>query len=234
MAIESDDITWFDEDDFLGTETSFPSGSVWRLESKIHEHSYYEEQSECEALGIHSEARGVFSCSKVSGNGPPTAVIKMRLQIPWWRTATKKPEVRAKQATSETPRAFSSEIEALSHLTKSGCSSYKLSILMEKLPGSDPGDSLFSGQMPRDERDSLRKAFKEAWLETVRCGVIHGDGSINNLLWDSESERCYLVDWEYWRLSKDTTCWEDRLYIRWNLAQDGPSHNLFDMSDWQL
>ncbi|RAH71409.1 uncharacterized protein BO66DRAFT_390964 [Aspergillus aculeatinus CBS 121060] len=185
MAIESDDITWFDEDDLLGTEMSFPSGSAWRLESKIYEHSYYEEQSECEALEIHSEARGVFSCSKVSGSGPPTAVIEIRQQIPWWKTATKRPETRAKQASSEIPRAFSSEIEALSHLMKAGCSStpsllswkkeqqaidewvpggYKLSILMERLPGSNPGDSLFSGQMPRDERDSLRKAFKAAWL----------------------------------------------------------------------
>lgn len=50
------------------------------MESEIYEHIYYEEQSECEALGIHSEARGVFSCSKVPGSGPPTAVIKIRQQ----------------------------------------------------------------------------------------------------------------------------------------------------------
>ncbi|PYH86096.1 hypothetical protein BO82DRAFT_115851 [Aspergillus uvarum CBS 121591] len=82
MAIKSDDITWFIENDFLGTETPFPSGSVWRLESKINEHSYYEERSECEALAIQSEARGVFSYSTVSGSGPPTAVIKRRLHTP--------------------------------------------------------------------------------------------------------------------------------------------------------
>ncbi|GIJ99439.1 hypothetical protein Aspvir_001571 [Aspergillus viridinutans] len=185
MTIESDDIIWFDDDEYIGAEISFPSGSVWKLSSKIREHDYYEAQADCELFGIQSEARGVFVCSKVSGNGPPTAVIKIRLQIPWFKTARKRPEVRAEQATLEFPSSWNSEIEALSHLTKARCSStpslfawkadtqthnewvpggYKLSILMEKLPGSDPSDLFITSQMPLVERDRLRMAFKAAWL----------------------------------------------------------------------
>jgi hypothetical protein len=106
-------------------------------------------------------------------------------RIPWFKTARKTPEVRAELATSEFPSTWNSEIEALSHLTKARCSSspsllawkadkqsydewvpggYKLSISMEKLPGSDPSESFFSSQMPLVERDCLRMAFKAAWL----------------------------------------------------------------------
>ncbi|KAJ5131581.1 uncharacterized protein N7515_007620 [Penicillium bovifimosum] len=80
MTIESDDITWFDEDEYIGAEVLFPSDSVWRIGTKIREHSYYETQRDCEELGIQSEARGVFVCSNVSGDGPCTAIIKIRLQ----------------------------------------------------------------------------------------------------------------------------------------------------------
>ena len=198
-------MTWFDDDEYIGTEVSFPSGSVWRIDMKIREHGYYETQMDCEELDIQSEARGVFICSKVSGHGPSTAIVKIRLQsvfpntygiherymltliarIPWFKTASKRPDVRAKQAVREMPSSFNREIEALCHLTKKQCSStpklfswkadeqtdkewvpggYKLSILMEKLPGSDPSDLFLTGQMPIHERNSLRKAFKEAWL----------------------------------------------------------------------
>jgi hypothetical protein len=44
----------------------------------------------------------------------------------------------------------------------------------------------------------------------------------------------YLVDWEHWHFADGKTAWEDRFYISWNLAQEGPSHNLFDMSDRRL
>lgn len=80
MIIELDDITWFDEDEYIGTEVAFPSGSVGRIDTKIREHSYCETQRDCEELGIQSEARGVFICSNVSGPGPATAIIKIRLQ----------------------------------------------------------------------------------------------------------------------------------------------------------
>ena len=80
MITQSDEIVWFDEDEYIGTDVSFSSGSVWKLKSKIREHSYYETQTDCEELDIQSEARGAFVCSKVSGDGPPTAIIKIRLQ----------------------------------------------------------------------------------------------------------------------------------------------------------
>lgn len=80
MIIEPD-IIWFEEDEYIGAKLSFPSGSAWRLDSKIREHGYYETRADVEEMGIHSAARGVFFCSKISGDGPSTAVIKIRLQL---------------------------------------------------------------------------------------------------------------------------------------------------------
>lgn len=91
----------------------------------------------------------------------------------------------ARQAISKTPGGFLSEIIALGNLTRARCSSspsllawkkdkqdhdewvtggYKLSILMEDLPGSDPSDMFITGRTSLEEQDCLRKAFKEAWL----------------------------------------------------------------------
>jgi hypothetical protein len=89
------------------------------------------------------------------------------------------------------------------------------------------------------------------YSETVRCGILHADGAIRNLVWDKEADKwwvplrtssrqisnsvaSYLVDWEHWHFADEKTAWEDRFYISWNLAREGPSHNLFDMSDWRL
>ena len=112
-------------------------------------------------------------------------MLTFMARIPWFKTVMKRPDIRAQQAIIDSPPSFNSEIEALSFLTKTRCSStpfllswkeekqtynewvpggYKLSILMEKLPGSDPSGLFFSGEMCRHERDCLRKAFKEAWL----------------------------------------------------------------------
>lgn len=106
-------------------------------------------------------------------------------RIPWFKTATKRPDIRAKQAIRQIPSSFNREIEALHHLTQQQCSStpglfpwkadeqtdkewvpggYKLSILMERLPGFDPSDSFLTGQMSIQERHCLREAFKAAWL----------------------------------------------------------------------
>lgn len=80
VEYESDDIIWFDADEYIGAEVSFLSGSAWKPSSRIREYAYYEAQADCEDFDIQSEARGLLVCFKVSGSGPPTAVIKFRLQ----------------------------------------------------------------------------------------------------------------------------------------------------------
>ena len=80
MPTRQSHITWFDENDWIDKVVAFPSGSTWRVDSKIREHEYYQTQFDVEQLGVQSEARGTFICSKLSGDGPPSGVLKFRLQ----------------------------------------------------------------------------------------------------------------------------------------------------------
>lgn len=113
--------------------------------------------------------------------------LKSNSRIPDYSEATYLANICPEQAV-EAPHNFSSEIEALSLLTKAGCSctpslydwkkdkqtdqepvpgGYKLFILMELLPGIMPEDLFFSEDSEdgaREERDELRSAFKKSWL----------------------------------------------------------------------
>ncbi|KAL5342195.1 hypothetical protein BJX70DRAFT_410871 [Aspergillus crustosus] len=251
--IRDSGIDWFDDDDYVGAKFSFPSGSVWKIDSKISEHEYYETQADVEECGIDCEARGSFLCSNVSGPGPSTAVIKIRLQIPWWKTAYKKPAVRARQARSGPTFSFQREIEALDLLEKARCScvpyllgskeeeqtqeewvpgGYKLILLMKQVPGHDPSKTW--NKMPRAERDDLRAAFKESWLETMSCGMQHMDPSLNNLIWDKEGNKCYLIDWERWSAPLEDGIWKNTLFLRWNLAHRMGSRDRENMATWTM
>ncbi|PYI02598.1 hypothetical protein BO78DRAFT_351264 [Aspergillus sclerotiicarbonarius CBS 121057] len=253
MIIPSN-ITWFDDDDYIGLELAFPKGSTWKLDKKIQEHEDIYGQTDHEEGGIISEARAAFIGSKVSGEGPSTAVIKIHMQIPWWGSAGKKPSIRAKQAISDTPSRGEMEVEALSTLTTAGCSSapslidwmqreqtqdqwvpggYIHFVVMEMVPGVDV--SSVWNRMERDERDELRAAFKKSWLECTACGVISRDSGLQNLLWDRARKKCYLIDWEMYRPARQRDrAWSDRNYIRWNLARKGESGDYNDMSTWIL
>lgn len=55
---------WFDDNEYIGSEVSFPTGSVWKLETKIHEHSYFESQENCVEL---DKVRGTWSVSLLQG-----------------------------------------------------------------------------------------------------------------------------------------------------------------------
>ncbi|GKZ31238.1 hypothetical protein AbraIFM66950_011531 [Aspergillus brasiliensis] len=182
MIIPSN-ITWFDDDDWLGLELSFPAGSTWKLSKKIKEsEDIYSQRDHEEGVAV-SEARAIFVASKGVGAGPSTAILKIHMQIPWWGSATKRAPVRAQQAVSETSTRGTREVEALSLLTKAGCSStpslidwmkrqqtqdewvpggFIQFIVMEMVPGVDVSMNL--AKMERQERDELRAAFKASLL----------------------------------------------------------------------
>ncbi|GKZ25959.1 hypothetical protein AbraIFM66951_002072 [Aspergillus brasiliensis] len=175
-------IVWFDDNDYIGLELAFPGGSVWKIVRKIKETKVLYTEREHELYKATSEARATFECSKVAGNGPPTALIKIHMQVPYLEAATKEPSERAKQADPEIPYLASSEAEALSILTEAKCTSspylidwmhrqqtdgwvpggYIHYIAMEMLPGVTV--CYHFHRMERQERDELRDAFKKAWM----------------------------------------------------------------------
>ncbi|BCS05375.1 uncharacterized protein AKAW2_81176S [Aspergillus luchuensis] len=253
MIIPSN-IIWFDDDDWLGLELSFPAGSTWRLTKKIKESEDIYSQSDHEDDVAISEARAVFVASRGPGAAPTTAVLKVHMQIPWWGSATKKPLIRAQQAVPETSTRGTREVEALTLLTKAGCSStphlidwmkrqqtqdewvpggYIHFIVMEKVPGVDV--SLNFDTLDRKERDELRAAFKTSFLECTACGIVNRDSGSQNLRWDAERQKCYIIDWEMHHPSrKRDEIWSDKKFISWNLARVGEDGDYDDMSTWTL
>lgn len=64
---------------FIGMKVEFPK-SNWILSKQISEHAHSYTQEECQDLDAISEARAVFFCSKVDGDGPQEAVMKAFMQ----------------------------------------------------------------------------------------------------------------------------------------------------------
>lgn len=200
-------ITWFDEDVWIGREFILLQ-SKWKLAQKLAEVEQVSTEQDVRELALMSESRSVFIASNIESSGQE-AVVKFRMQcgflaffsnlswlprstgkltthpprIPYFSTAFKTRQVRAKQAAPDIRKYSQYEIRALEHLTKLKCSStpaifawkhetqgdddwvpggYLDYILMERLPGSRPNG--FPGSMERKDRDQLRAAFKKAWM----------------------------------------------------------------------
>ncbi|KAJ5726258.1 uncharacterized protein N7483_007615 [Penicillium malachiteum] len=226
--------TWLNR--YLGTDVSFSNGTTWRVQAKLDEKVIQESRSVCEDEDIGCEAIGVFQCANVAGAGPPNAIIKMFIHIPWQDTVNDPACDRAAQAGKNHNVTFSEELQAVKALTEADCSStpaffaskteiqafdewvpggYKRFILMEHLPGY----SCWAGdyyQMPPAEKDRLRTAFKTAWLEAIQVGFRHAGPELCNILWDSQRNKCYLVDWMWWD-SAYNDAWEDSRFIEWGL-----------------
>jgi hypothetical protein len=77
----SSGITWFDKDEFIGSEISFPQpqSSTWRLDTKLSESEFYDTEDDAKH-GLTSEVRAVFACTRLTGDGPREAVIKIHMQ----------------------------------------------------------------------------------------------------------------------------------------------------------
>ncbi|KAF4188604.1 hypothetical protein CNMCM7927_001299 [Aspergillus lentulus] len=251
---------------WIGSYLTFTDAqpSRWRIDRKLAENEDLGTESDVKERMMPSEARGIFVCSNIDVPAQEN-VAKVRMQyvyclmvngsdllskstrIPYFNTAFKSREARARQADPEMRAASQREVSALDYLTKAGCSStpklfawkhetqgnddwvpggYIDYILMEKLPGETPG--YWSGRMSRAERDQLRESFKKAWIECVSHGRVHEDCGIRNLVLDREKQKCwlidtpctnsYIVDWEEWRESTDKDVWQNTEYISWNLA----------------
>jgi hypothetical protein len=134
-------ITWFDEDDWIGTEIVFetPHASRWRVDQKLSESEDCVTELDVQECSMQSSARGVFVCSSTDDPGKEAAV-KIRMQyipspflpkflltnlyrIPYFKTAYKRPSKRAEQAKPEVQPQTEEEVCALKRLTAAGCSS---------------------------------------------------------------------------------------------------------------
>ncbi|KAJ5738478.1 hypothetical protein N7493_001633 [Penicillium malachiteum] len=235
----SEESKWFPNGLWIGKKIRFPDDSIWRYDSCVSESEAQETTSMCEIDEVESEARAVFLASRMHGFGPNRAIIKVRLQlarIPQTGTEDEPAVVRADQAVETFRDSFFSELEGLTHMRTARCSSapmilshltqkqadyepvpngYKRFILMEEVPGSSLAGKYHRFSMA--EQNRVRAAFKIAWKDAIKCGLVHGDERIDNLIWDSDASKCYLVDWEWWDRVIQPIAWNDTRFLAWDL-----------------
>ncbi|KAN0076342.1 hypothetical protein V8E54_006484 [Elaphomyces granulatus] len=135
-------------------------------------------------------------------------------RIPFEGSEFEPPQVRAQQADGLS-RSMKNELTALRTLTEGHCESSPI-LIAEKL-----GLQVHIWDFSRSVRDDIRNAFKIAWEDCLRAGVINQDKQLRKLLWDETQQKIYIVGFRLSRLSNENDTWKDNLWIKWCLA-DAP------------
>ncbi|KAL4806634.1 hypothetical protein BDV18DRAFT_159805 [Aspergillus unguis] len=164
-------------------------------------------------------------------------------RIPWAGAEFVSSTERARQAdNTNLPLYAQWEIEPLEILTKNNCSAAPHIRIHEKAVQEEdqmvtggfihyllidyaPGDQLTEDnfwKLPGNERVKIREAFKAAWEECVRAGVVPCMAGIRHLFWDSESSKVFIVgfnDSQPVSSDEDDGKWAGIEWIYWGLAR---------------
>ncbi|TKA27718.1 hypothetical protein B0A50_04819 [Salinomyces thailandicus] len=97
--------------------------------------------------------------------------------------------------------------------------------IMTKMPGRDLMASRFwslSDEEKETRRDAFLKVFKNIW----RVGIAPYDCALRNVLWDDETKRCSIVDFEHYSEAPDPINMNETQELqRWGLKhRPPPSH----------
>ncbi|PKY04799.1 hypothetical protein P168DRAFT_139538 [Aspergillus campestris IBT 28561] len=184
-----------------------PNGDRWKLGKRIAQAAYDRDSP-------YHEIRQIYDCVQVTPDTGHEAVLKIRAQMSADRLVHPDPATRAIEADPRRSPMAVTECCALDQLYEKNCASTArliywccgtqtenlwvpngciTFIFMERLSGTDICDFW---AFERGERDRVRGAFKEAFLDLIRCGIHHGDPGFRNIIWDSEKGKCYLIDFD--------------------------------------
>ncbi|KAB8225658.1 hypothetical protein BDV33DRAFT_198569 [Aspergillus novoparasiticus] len=236
---------------------------TWVLDEKLaelyHQHTAYEHHLRPRIAAAY----GTFSCHELH-EPSSEAIIKIFMQITYEGLEYASPNERARLASHRLPNFGEYQLEALKGLTENACSSAPKLLHMEQneqdhtgpVPGGllyylliqrPPGKYLnhetFWGMVEQD-RWTIRGAFKQAWLDCVSSGFKPAMSAIENLIWDAEKSKIYIMNFEDAGRSYENpiwSVWRDTEWIAWGLAKVprnynwGPDQTLHpDMSQWTL
>lgn len=97
-----------------------------------------------------------------------------------------------------------------------------------------PGRSLFTRfwSMPPQERAEIVPRAVAALRSIYGLGVEPIDRGLRNVMWDAETRRCGIIDFELWRPVNGTFADETAELQRWGLLRAPPARDHFVA--WQL
>ncbi|KIW83504.1 hypothetical protein Z517_02749 [Fonsecaea pedrosoi CBS 271.37] len=191
--------------------------------------------------GTPAEARIVLTCRPCSGDCSPVDeyVMKIKIQIPGGeRRPSNSPELGPSTTTAH-------ELQALEKFreTDSACTpvlvNFKKAVQPAEgqLPGGYltflvmtkmPGDSLFNMYywgMTTEERHDITQKFLVALRWIYAQGIEPVDCGLRNILWDPETKKCSIIDFELWRETETSVGDETKELQRWGLARQPAAKN---------
>ncbi|KIW91979.1 uncharacterized protein Z519_06961 [Cladophialophora bantiana CBS 173.52] len=191
--------------------------------------------------GTPAEARIVLTCRRREGDSSSLDeyVMKIKIQIPGGeRRPSNSPEVGPSTTTAH-------ELKALEKLRHTHSAFTPVLVNFKKavqpaqgpLPGGYltflvmtkmPGDSLFNMYywgMPTEERDEITQKFLVALKWIHAQGIEPVDCGLRNILWERETKKCSIIDFELWR-ETDAPLGDDTKELqRWGLARQPAAKN---------
>ncbi|PKX92350.1 uncharacterized protein P174DRAFT_421420 [Aspergillus novofumigatus IBT 16806] len=110
-------ITWFDEDKWIACLMSTdPQPSTWIIDRKLAENEDLATEADVKKCMMPSEAGSIFVCSNIDAPSQE-AVVKARMQIPYFNTTFKSRQVRAQHADPDMRAPSRRELSAFDYLT---------------------------------------------------------------------------------------------------------------------
>ncbi|KIW16656.1 hypothetical protein PV08_03844 [Exophiala spinifera] len=186
--------------------------------------------------GTPPEARIVFTCKQTGQRdvGPQEYIMKIKVRVPH-----REQDDNLDGAEVESSNTTRAEVKALTKFRGAHTSfapqlvNYKRTIqgsngpfpngymtftVMTKMPGDSLHNLYFWG-MPEKERENIIQAFLVALRSIYALGIEPVDCALRNVLWERETERCTIIDFEIWRETDSDIDDETKELQRWGLAR---------------
>ena len=200
--------------------------------------------------GTPPEARIVFTCrrpvadSQQNGYSDEEYIMKIKVQVS--ASGNDKPDNGPSTTTEAELKALDMFTEAknpsVPHLvcykrTQQDASGpmpggFMTFIVMTKMPGDSMFGRFWSAYVG-SERDEISEHFLEALKSIFALGIEPKDCALRNVLWEAETKKCSIIDFELWEESKKKMFEDDKKELqRWGLAYRPVAKDWWD--EWKI
>ncbi|KAK2808823.1 hypothetical protein FQN50_004299 [Emmonsiellopsis sp. PD_5] len=217
--------------------------SKWQIGKKIAERSHWVPPHFTSTGKGKAEAQAVYHCKQIINDKPSgtKAIAKVRMQVPPDYPASFNSVVRGRIAEQEPFGWTCIEVNSLRYFNENECKAvprllhvvkswqpdpdmpvpdgYLVFLIMEEVPGV-PLVNFWT--YDRAKRDKIRASFRRSLTELLNLHARPTDCKLDNLIYDEETDTCYIIDLESIPVKKDKPPVEfaDYHYFFWGLAYD--------------
>ncbi|KAJ5572728.1 hypothetical protein N7450_009712 [Penicillium hetheringtonii] len=225
---------------------------TWIIIKRLGEVSLFTHQMDIDGGVPPGFAAGKFLCHSKDDPAKESAFMRVYYQIPTFGTEWSPYEIRASQAV---PQVELAELNAFQSLTKHACSvapqllgyhegqqpdngivpgGYATTIIWEKVPGNPLSEEYF-WNLDRDQRDSIREAFRSAFEQLTRCGIQPFAPSFSKLIYDESTKKIHISGFRMAVPIDSVRTWTDRNYFTYGMVKAPDRQDRFDHEEeWEF